>query len=67
MTKSPKVYCVFKREEYTSDRDGYPVYDHILEICFRKKEDAEKYCNEFSDERDFMDDELHYIVERNLL
>ena len=67
MTKSPKVYCVFKREEYTSDRDGYPIYHIILKNCFRKKEDAEKYCNEFSDEKDFMDEELHYIVERNLL
>lgn len=61
-----KVYCVFKREKRTSDRDGYPVYDDCLEKCFRKKEDAELYCKKFDDKEDFMGFKLYHIVERDL-
>ena len=58
-----KVYCVFKREFIGESFDGYPMYDSDLVKCFKKKESAEKYCEQFSEEVDEDNEELYYIVE----
>lgn len=58
-----KIYCVFKREFIGESFDGYPMYESGLIKLFKKRESAEKYCKQFSEDVDEDGEELYYIVE----